>query len=193
MKSFLMALAVAVQPQAAAGEPVDVATRQAADGSHIMIHEVVVNAPLPAVWAAVSTADGWKTWAAPAAWTPQCCPDILETSYSPGARAEDASTIKQQIVARIPEVLMVFRTVKAPKGFPDFETYSKVTSVLQLEPVADGKTKVRLIGAGYADTDAGRRLLGFFQKGNSASLDWLRTRFDEGPIDWARKAAVTKK
>ena len=193
MKAFLMGLALAVQPAAAATEPVAVTKRQAAEGSHIMIHEVVVDAPLPAVWTAISTAEGWRTWAAPASWTPQCCPDILETSYSPGARPDDPSTIKQQIVARIPEVLLVFRTVKAPKGFPDFDTYAKVTSVLQLEPVAEGKTKVRLTGAGYADTDAGRRLLGFFERGNSASLDWLRTRFREGPIDWAKKAAAARK
>ncbi len=86
-------------------------------------------------------------------------------------------------------MLLVFRTVKAPAGFPDFDTYSKVTSVLQLEPVGTKRTRVRLIGAGYADTPAGRRLLAFFEKGNSTSLDWLRTRFRSGPIDWAKRSS----
>ncbi len=192
MKMMLMAVLLAAQsPQAA--EPVSMVKRQAADGSHILVHEVVVDAPPPAVWTAVSTAEGWKTWAAPAAWSPGCCPDIIETSYSPAARPDDPSTIKQQIVARVPEVLMVFRTVKAPAAFPDFATYARVTSVLQLEPAGKGRTKVRLTGAGYADTEAGRRLLGFFEKGNAMSLEWLRTRFSDGPIDWAKKAAGAKK
>ena len=192
MKAVLMAWAIALAAPAAATEPVTVAKRQAADGSHLMVHEVVVDAAPAAVWEAISTAEGWKTWAAPAAWTPPCCPDLLETSYSPGASAGDDSTIRQQIVARVPEVLIVFRTVKAPKGFPDFDTYAKVTSVLQLEPAGEGRTRVRLTGAGYADTDAGRRLLGFFEKGNAASLDWLRTRFSEGPIDWAKRTGSGK-
>jgi hypothetical protein len=93
----------------------------------------------------------------------------------------------------VPEVLIVFRTVKAPAGFPDFDTYSKVTSVLQVEPAGEGRTKVRLTGAGYAGTEAGRRLLAFFEKGNSASLDWLRIRFAEGPVDWSRRAAAKPK
>jgi hypothetical protein len=36
---------------------------------------------------------------------------------------------------------------------------------------------VRLTGAGYADTEAGRRLLGFFERGNQVSLDALKARF----------------
>ena len=196
MKAILMALLLAAPAPAPtpapAAEPVSVSTRQAADGSHILVHEMVVEAPVAEVWAAVSTADGWKTWAAPAAWAPPDAPDVIETSYTPGARPGDASTIRQQVVARIPEVLIVFRTVKAPARFPDFDTYAKVTSVIQLEPAGEGRTRVRLTGAGYADSEAGRRLLGFFEKGNATSLGWLRTRFESGPIDWSKPPAATE-
>ena len=72
---------------------------------------------------------------------------------------------------------MVFRTVKAPAGFPDFDTYSKVVSAFELEPAGDGRTRVRLTGTGYEDSEAGRRLLGFFEKGNQVSLDALKARF----------------
>lgn len=184
-----MGLLLASSAPAMAADPVKVSKRQAADGSHVLVHDVLVNAPVAAVWDAISTAEGWKTWAAPAAWTPPNAPDIIETSYSPGARPGDPDTIKQQIVARVPEVLMVFRTVKAPAGFPDFDAYEKVTSVLHLDPVGQGTTKVRLTGAGYADTDAGRRLLGFFEKGNATTLEGLRTRFTDGPIDWSKLGA----
>lgn len=186
---LLMGLLLVISAPALAADPITVSQRQAADGSHTLVHEVLVNAPVAAVWEAVSTAEGWKTWAAPAAWSPPNAPDVIETSYSPGARASSPATIKQQIVARVPEVLMVFRTVKAPAGFPDFETYAKVTSVLQLEPAGEGTTKVRLTGAGYAGTDAGRRLLSFFEKGNATTLASLRTRFTDGPIDWSNRGA----
>jgi uncharacterized protein YndB with AHSA1/START domain len=160
----------------AAASPGLAATKErAADGSHILVHEAVVDAAPADVWAAISTAEGWKSWAVPVAWSP--APDLIETSYSPTASPGDASTIRQQVLLRLPERLLVFRTVKAPAGFPDFDTYSKVVSAFELEPAGDGRTRVRLTGTGYADSEAGRRLLGFFEGGNAVSLKALKARF----------------
>ena len=148
---------------------------RAPDGTHLLSHEVVVDAPPAEVWAAVSTVDGWKSWAVPVAWSP--APDLIETSYTPTAQPGDSSTIRQQVLLRLPERLMVFRTVKAPAGFPDFDTFAKVVSAFELEPAGEGRTRVRLTGSGYADSEAGRRLLGFFERGNAQSLEALRARF----------------
>ena len=156
--------------------PASAATRaQAPDGTHLMTHDVVVDAPPAEVWTAISTVEGWKSWAVPVAWASG--PDLIETSYAPTAKPGDPSTIRQQILLRVPERLMVFRTVKAPAGFPDFDTYAKVVSAFELEPAGEGRTRVRLTGTGYADSDAGKRLLGFFESGNQASLDALKARF----------------
>lgn len=160
----------------AAASPGLAATKERApDGSHLLVHEAVVDAAPADVWAAISTAEGWKSWAVPVAWAP--APDSIETSYTPTARPGDPSTIRQQVLLRVPGRLMVFRTVKAPEGFPDFATYAKVVSAFELEPAGDGRTRVRLTGSGYDDSEAGRRLLGFFEKGNQASLDALKKRF----------------
>lgn len=160
----------------AAAPPSLAATRtQAPDGTYLMTHDAIVEAPPAEIWAAISTVEGWKSWAVPVAWS--SAPDIIETSYSPSAAPGDASTIRQQILLRVPERLMVFRTVKAPAGFPDFDTYAKVVSAFELEPAGEGRTRVRLTGTGYPDTDAGKRLLGFFESGNKVSLDALRARF----------------
>jgi uncharacterized protein YndB with AHSA1/START domain len=172
----------------AAAAPVDMKTKQEADGTHTLVHEMVVDAPPAEVWTAISTAKGWTSWAVPVAWAPE--PDVIETSYTPNAAPGDKSTIRQRLLARIPSRLLVFRTEKAPQGFPNFDTYSKVTSVFELEPAGEGKTRVRLTGAGYADSDAGRELLGFFKRGNAASLEWLGTRFSEGPIDWKKRLSA---
>lgn len=145
------------------------------DGTYLMVHEAIVDAPPAEVWAAISTVAGWKSWAVPVAWA--SAPDMIETSYSAAARPGDPSTIRQQILIRVPERLMVFRTVKAPAGFPDFDTYAKVVNAFELEPAGDGRTRVRLTGSGYADSEAGKRLLGFFESGNKSSLDALKARF----------------
>jgi hypothetical protein len=160
----------------AAASPAWTASRERApDGTHLLVHEAFVDAAPAEVWAAISTAEGWKSWAVPAAWAP--APDMIETSYTPSAVPGDASTIRQQVLIRVPRRLMVFRTVKAPERFPDFATYAKVVSAFDLEPAGEGRTRVRLTGTGYEDSEAGRRLLGFFEKGNQVSLDSLKARF----------------
>lgn len=165
--------------------PVTVSESRAPDGSHILVHEIEIAAPAAEVWTAIATADGWRTWAVPRAWASE--PDIIETSYSMTAAPGDPSTIRQRILASIPGRMIAFRTVKAPDGFPNFETFRQTTGVIELEPIGEGRTHLRLTGAGYPDTEAGRQLLGFFRDGNRISLEQLRQRFLTGPIDWNRR------
>ena len=58
----------------------------------------------------------------------------LETSYTPTARPGDPIDPPASRRA-CPAALLVFRTTKAPGGFPHFETYARVTSFFELEPV----------------------------------------------------------
>lgn len=166
---------------------VTVSRSRGIDGSHSLAHEAIVDAPVAEVWNAISTVDGWKSWAVPVAWAPE--PNLIETSYDPAARPGDKSTIRQRLIAQVPGRMLVFSTVKAPEGFPDFDTYARVTSLFELEPVDASRTHVRLTGTGYADTEAGRRLLGFFEQGNKVSMEQLRARFATGPIDWSARRA----
>lgn len=158
-----------------------------ADGSRTLVHEAVIDAPAQDVWQAVATPEGWRSWAVPVARTVDGDPTLLETSYNPAATPGGADTIRQLFVARIPGRMLAFRTVKAPAGFPDFDTYAKVVSVFELVPLGERRTLVRLTGAGYADGDSGRRLIAFFERGNTASLSMLQERFARGPVDWAEK------
>lgn len=185
MARLLIALLLLCVPALAAAQDVTMSERREADGTSTLSHEIVIDAPAAEVWAAVSTAAGWRTWAVPVAWDAPVEPDTLETSYNPQARPGDASTIRQRILARIPGRLLVFRTVKAPDGFPHFETYARTTGFFELEPLAARRTRVRLTGTGFADSDAGRQLLGFFREGNRVSLESLRQRFAGGPRDWS--------
>ena len=149
------------------------------DGSTTLVHEAVVDAPAARVWEAVSTARGWRSWAAPVAWMDN---DLLETSYTATAARGDPTTIQQRIAAIVSGRLIVFRTVKAPQGFPNFETFRQVTHMIELEPLGEGRTRVRLTSAGYADSEAGRQLVGFFRKGNRVTLEHLRQSFLTGAV-----------
>lgn len=175
MKRWIAALLIGLAAASPASPALSATKERAPDGTHLLINETVVDAAPADVWAAISTAEGWKSWAVPVAWSP--APDMIETSYTPTAKPGDPSTIRQQVLLRVPRRLMVFRTVKAPERFPDFDTYSRVVSAFELEPAGEGRTRVRLTGTGYSDTEAGRRLIGFFEKGNQVSLDALKARF----------------
>jgi len=156
------------------------------DGSRTLTHEVTIAAAPKDVWTAMSTVEGWKSWAVPAAWASATEADTIETSYDPAARPGDAGNITNQFIARIPGRLLVFRTIKAPAGFPHFESFKQVTQVFELAP-AGNRTRVRLTGVGYANNESGKALLGFFRVGNRSSLEMLRDRFEKGPVDWAAK------
>ena len=185
MLRLALAALLFLAPATAAAQDVTITDRREADGTLTLSHEVVVPAGRDAVWAAISTPDGWRTWATPVSWVPADEPEAIEGSYDPNARPGDPSLIRQRILARLPGRLLVFRTVRAPQGFPHFDVYQRVTIFMELESVDAGHTRVRLTGTGYADTEAGRLLFGFFRGGNRISLERLRERFVSGPLDWA--------
>jgi uncharacterized protein YndB with AHSA1/START domain len=185
MARILIAFLLLCTPAPAAAQEVTMSERREADGSFTLSHEIVIDAPAAEIWAAISTAAGWRTWAVPLAWDAPVEPETIETSYSPNAQPGDPTTIRQRLLARIPGRLLVFRTIKAPDGFPNFETFARTTGFIELEPLGERRTRVRITGAGYADTEAGRQILGFFRSGNRISLERLRQRFVSGPLDWA--------
>lgn len=171
-------------------EPVAISSTRASDRSQTLVHQTTVAATPAETWAAVATAEGWKSWAVPTAWMDG---NLLETSYAADAAPGDDTTIRQQIILKVPERLIAFRTTKAPKGFPHFESFQRTTHWIELEPEGDKRTRVRLVSAGYADDEAGRQLAGFFTEGNRISLERLRRRFAEGPIDWAKEGRPAAK
>ena len=156
-----------------------------ADHTLTLVHEAVVEAPPPDVWTAIATPEGWRSWAAPAAWRDPADPDLLETAYDPAARPGQPQTIQQRFILAVPGRLLAYRTIKAPAGFPDFETFMRVVSLIELSPDGARRTRVRLTMVGYPDDEAGRRLAGFFDRGNAVTLARLQRRFRDGPIDWA--------
>ena len=189
--SSLAAALVAAAP-APPASPVAVTSGTAPSGTRSLVQEVIVDAPPAAVWEAIATPEGWRSWAVPVAWTPPGEPDVIETSYDPAARAGEAGTIRQRILAAAPNHVLAFRTVKAPAGFPHWEAYRAVTSLFVLDPVGSRQTRVRLIGTGYPASPAGDAARGFFERGNAVSLEWLRLRFVEGPADWSKRIGARK-
>jgi uncharacterized protein YndB with AHSA1/START domain len=187
MRALAFGLAAALMvaaPAAAWAQEVKVTKRVEADRTTTMVHEVLVDATPAQVWTAISTAEGWMSWAVPVAWVSTADPDLIETSYDPAAKPGGPDTIQQRFGARVAGKSLAFRTVKAPAGFPHWDDYQKVASVFEIE-AAGKQTRVRLTSRLYPDSEGGRALVGFFEGGNAMALGNLRQRFATGPIDWA--------
>lgn len=157
-----------------------------ADGTSSLSHSVVVPAPAEEVWEAIATERGWTSWAVPVAWRSATRPNVIETSYNPSARPGDAMNIENEVIGRDRPRRLVFRTIKAPQGFPHLAALLKVTQTFDLSPDSAG-TRVSLTGTGYSDDEAGRAMLAFFKSGNRVSLEMLHDRFAHGPVDWTEK------
>ena len=192
MRGLSAALLLMIAAAPAAAQQVDISVTTAADGARTLAHEIIIPAPLAEVWEAVSTPEGWRTWAVPLARAVPGAPDRFETGYDPAAEPASAATIEQMWVERAAPNRVTFRTTRTPQGFPHAETYLRVTSSFTLNPVNATATRVRLTGSGYAAGPAGDTLIAFFREGNRTSLQQLHTRFTTGPIDWAAMRAQPK-
>lgn len=159
---------------------VETMTRTEADGTVTMAHSAIIAAPISEVWAAVSTPEGWKGWAAPLARWAEGESEVIETSYNPAELAGGPGAIWQLFVARIPGRLLVFRTIKVPDDFPNGEAYKRVTSFFELAPDGAG-TRLTLTQTGYPDSEGGRALVTFFAKGNAVTLESLQRHFVKEP------------
>ena len=176
--------AIAAAPNTSS--PVTVEVWELADGTNALSHSVIVPASPQQVWDAITTSAGWETWAVPVAWIDAERPDVIETSYNPAARPGDRMNIENQFTSRDTARKLVFRTIKAPAGFAHFDALQKVTQTFELAPEGQG-TRVTLMGTGYGNDEGGKAVLAFFRGGNRVSLEMLRERFANGPIDWSEK------
>jgi uncharacterized protein YndB with AHSA1/START domain len=161
----------------------------APDGSRVLRHEVVVRADVAAAWQAFTTAEGWRDWAAPYATrsTAQLSTETeFETSYNPKAVAGAETNIRQRVLAYIPGRMFAFRTTQSPKGFPHPKEITHVFNVVEFEPLAKKRTRVRLSMIGFGTGDGFDGLYKFFEAGNAWSMAKYAAHFANGPIDWKK-------
>lgn len=147
-----------------------------ADGSRAIQFSVWLSAPPADVYRAVTTAEGWKSWAARNVFGEPQLNGLMETSYNPDAKAGDPANIVQQFLALVPNRLAIFRTVRTPPGFPNAELYMKTVTILQLEPEANG-TRLLFTHQGFGKEPGFDQLYGFFHDGDKQTLEKLQKVF----------------
>jgi len=163
------------------------------DGARTLELRVVVPASVPAVWDAVATVDGFRTWAAPVVGGEFRLGGAVEASYDFAAKFGDRENIRNQVVAIVPQRMLAIRNVQAPTKAPfDTAAFQSLHTVMFLEPRGADATAVTLVTPGVGSGPAYDGVYKHFEWGNAYSLEMLRRRFVDGPRDWAKLEAEMK-
>jgi uncharacterized protein YndB with AHSA1/START domain len=190
MRTVSLALSAVVLCSASAQAQMKNTSFRDAQGHRVQQLEVVVAAPVAKVWDAFTTDKGFTGWAVPVAHITLGNDGMMESSYLPAAKIGDPDNIRNQIVAYVPERLLVIHNVHVPKGAPfKPEIIDKIRTVVELEDLGDGRTRIVESGVGYgegADFDA---MYKHFSDGNAEEFGDLVKYLASGPVDWKTELA----
>jgi hypothetical protein len=156
----------------------------APDGSRVLRHGITVPAPAAEVWEALTTTEGVRSWAVPVAEVDFRLGGVWESSYRPDARIGDPANIRNRFIAYLPMRMVAIQIDRAPPGFPHADLLPELFTVIELEALAPDRTQVTISMVGFRQGDGYDILHRHFDAGNAWSLEQLRKRFAEGPVDW---------
>lgn len=197
LRAFVVATSVAVATSAIAASSVVDRSRIEADGTRTLDLSIEVPAAASDVWTAMTTSEGWRSWAAPVAQVDFRLGGIIETSYNPDATPGTPGNIRNEIIAYVPQRMYAIRNVQAPpKTAFDVPTFQSLHTVILIEPLDAARTRVSTIQPGYRSGDPWDTVYKHFAWGNAWTLEQLKTRFEKGPVDWkkmAEQAAAARK
>ena len=137
------------------------------------VTEIEIDASIDNVWKAFSTTEGLKSWAAPLADVDFRVGGKWRTNYNAEGKLGDETTIENTILSYDPRRMMSIRPTKFPRGFPFVEAATKTWTVFYFTPVTESRTRVRLVGLGFTDSEQSRQLRSFLDQGNRQSLKQL--------------------
>jgi uncharacterized protein YndB with AHSA1/START domain len=183
MKRLLASALVAMAAPAFAAQAdrfPDVANASAAmpNGDRVLRLSIDLNAPPSAVWAAFADPAVVRRWAAPLAIIDLRNGGSMEESYDAAAKAGDPDNIRHEILAVAPEHLLVFRNTNAPHQLPGREAYKTVISVLEVDDLGAGRSRLVLTQTGYARGADYDTLYAFFSGGNAALMEDLKAQLE---------------
>ena len=146
-------------------------------GQDAIAVEGVVDAPVATVWKAWTTSAGLMAWLAPHADIDLKVGGLMRTNYDAKGKLGDASSIENRILSFEPERMLSIQVSKAPADFPFRTRVGQMWTVLYLNPVAQGRTSVRIVAMGFGNDDESQQMKEFFERGNAYTVEELQKHF----------------
>ena len=132
-------------------------------GERILVHEVLIDAPVEDVWRAHTTAAGWALWSSPLVEIDLRVGGTIRTHYDENAKLGDPGTNTLHIVNYVPRRVL---TLKADisQNWPEVlkQDGDRLTNVILFEALGDNHSRLISYGIGYRDTPEYDNLMEFF-------------------------------
>jgi uncharacterized protein YndB with AHSA1/START domain len=152
-----------------------------ADGARDLQQSVVIDAPVAVLWNAFVDPAQFERWNSPVAAIDLLVGGSLEASYDPKKAIGDPDNIKHRIITFLPNRLLVFQNIQAPRELPHADVFQRTVTVVQYEVLGPNRTRVTLSSTGWAGDPISAQLYGFFQKDNAEILEKMKQVFEAKP------------
>ena len=156
-------------------------------GERILRHQVAVDATLEESWNAFTTAEGLRSFAVPVVEFELKTGGKFHSNYRVGSKVGDPGTIYNTVLGYVPLRMMAFKiglTDQFPAGPREAGT---LFAVVEFEPLSARKTRIVLAMLGWGTGPEWDQVYEKFDWGNAYTLEKLRERFLNGPVDWQKK------
>ncbi len=147
-----------------------------------IVKQVVVKAPVEAVWNAWTTTEGIKSFFAPDARVEARPDGPFEVYINPYAQSGMKGADNMRFLA-VQDRKMISFTWNAPPSLPEARKERTVV-IVRFAPVGDNETQVSMTHLGWGDGGEWDKAYAYFDKAWGNVLGNLQKRFVEGPIDW---------
>ena len=148
------------------------------EGSRILQLSIDLDAPPKAVWDAFMDAPTVRRWSARLAVIDLRQGGTMEESYSAEAKVGDPENIRHEIIAYVPGQMAVFRNTNAPSQLPGREFYKRVVSVVQVQDLGSGRSRLSISQTGYAKGPGFDKLYTFFSEDNAWEMEQLKAELE---------------
>jgi hypothetical protein len=161
------ALAVAALAGSAAAQVHD-SSFKGPDGARVLQEWVDIDGPAACVWKSLTDESAIKAQGLAMAHVELKNGGVLEEGFTAHPKREEM--IRHQIIAYLPERLLVLRNLSTPPGLPGAELYPNIVQVISLEPRDGGVTRFTISHTGYGQGEGYDKLYAFFRNGNGGYL-----------------------
>ena len=141
------------------------------DGQSDLQQSVVINAPVAVLWKSFVDPKEFARWNAPVAAIDMRVGGSLEATYNPKKPIGDPDNIKHRVITFLPERLIVFQNIQAPKELPNADKFQRTVIIVQFEPMGPSRTKVTLSCTGFGVDPGSKAIYRFFQEDNAEELE----------------------
>jgi uncharacterized protein YndB with AHSA1/START domain len=140
------------------------------NGDRVLQESIDVATSPACLWRALTDEQAIKASGMPMAHVDLRNGGVLEEGFAATAQPGGPDTIRHEIVAYLPERLLVLRNQSTPPGLPHADLYRRIVQLDLIEPIDGGRTRITLSHTGYGAGADWDQLYAFFRNGNAAYL-----------------------